>query len=244
MTHFITFGNKKFANSKKRIVEEASTLQIFTSLKSYGENDVQEFINVLSQRIIDARGFWWYTWKPYIIYKRLQEIKDGQVLVYCDSGMTIFNSSDTKNKMNKIISLVQNETLCPTGIATFITTGSPEERYEYMYNTKNVCNFYNIEYNNKDIINTQQVQAGICFVHKTSRSLEIIKSWYNTALTQPELFVGDMRFIKNKEYTVKHFDGFKDHRHDQSIWSILCKLHKVSILPHSDNPIFQSHKRC
>ena len=243
MSHFITFGNSRFSNSKKRIIEEASSIDIFTSVKSFGEDDVQELIKIVNNRINDARGFWWYMWKPYIIYKSLLNLKDGEVLVYCDAGMTIYNNNDTKKKMNDIISLVKNKSLCHTGIASFITTGNSQERMEYMYNTKNVCDFFNISHNNKDILNTQQIQAGVCFIHKNSTSVAIIKKWYDVAINNPELFVGDIRFIKDKKYKLHHFDGFKDHRHDQSIWSIICKLNKISILSHSINPFFQSHKR-
>lgn len=244
MSHFVTFGNKSFSNSKKRIVEEASKLDLFTSLTSFGEDDVEDLIKTIDKRIRNARGFWWYTWKPYIIYEKLKKIKCGDVLVYCDAGMTVHNNSRTKDRMNHIISLVKNESLCPTGIASFITTGNPGQRLEYMYNTKNVCDYFNISYKNADILDTQQIQAGICFICKSSISLDIIKRWYDAALTNPELFVGDMRFIKDKAYQVNRFDGFKDHRHDQSLWSILCKLHEITILPHNKNPFYQSHIRC
>ena len=49
------------------------------------------------------RGYFWYMWKPYIIYKTLKSLNEGDVLFYCDSGMTIINTQDTINKFNYFI---------------------------------------------------------------------------------------------------------------------------------------------
>ena len=49
--------------------------------------------------------------------------------------------------------------------------------------------------------------------------------------------------IINKIDTNNQHDKFRDHRHDQSIWSILCKLNNVNILTHDKNPIHQTHYR-
>ena len=93
------------------------------------------------------------------------------------------------------------------------------------------------------IINSQQIQAGIIFIKKNNYSLNITKQWYEKAINNPELFVGDNRFIINKIDTNNQHDKFRDHRHDQSIWSILCKLNNVNILTHDKNPIHQTHYR-
>ena len=60
-------------------------------------------------------------------------------------------------------------------------------------------------------------------------------------LTNSELFIGDRRFCDLKQTPQRK--GFRDHRHDQSIWSIICKMNKVTILTHDKNPIYQSHYR-
>ena len=71
--------------------------------------------------------------------------------------------------------------------------------------------------------------------------MKIIEDWFNLTITHPEFFIGDERFCKLEK--MDQFPGFKDHRHDQSVWSILCKLNKVNILSHNLNPMYQSHFR-
>ena len=43
-------------------------------------------------------------------------------------------------------------------------------------------------------------------------------------------FAQDSKIITDEPSSNKNYDSFKDHRHDQSIWSLLCK--KYNIEPH------------
>lgn len=238
--YMITFGNEKFKNSRERIVRECKELNIFNECKFYNENYVENLIKIVSNRVKNGRGFWWYMWKPFIIYNKLLELNENDILMYCDSGMKIFNNEDVKEKFKNIFSTLNNDT--KSGIITFVTTGNPNERFEYMYNMNHIYKHFNIT-KDSHIINSQQIQAGIIFIKKNNSSLNITKQWYEKAINNPELFVGDNRFIINKIDTNNQHDKFRDHRHDQSIWSILCKLNNVNIFTHDKNPIHQTHYR-
>lgn len=244
MKYFISFGNERFVKSRKRIQEEASKLSIFDEYVIETESIIQEDAY---KQVIDnirtngyGRGFYWYTWKPYIIYKLLTRINDGDILFYCDSGMAIHNNESTKNRFNNLFDRIQNKDICPTGIVTFYTIGHKHERLEYMYNMTQVFEHFNVS-DNKDITHTQQCQAGVSMIMKCEKSMNIVKSWYETSVSNVELFVGDKRFCSLKQQ--QQMNGFRDHRHDQSIWSVLCKLYNVDILFHNDNPIHQTHRR-
>lgn len=164
----------------------------------------------------------------------------GDILFYCDAGMKIHNNQNTINKFLNLFELVSNNETCKTGIATFITTGNKKERYEYMYNTLSVFEYFNVE-KNEYITKTQQCQAGVNIICKTAKSMEKIKKWYQLTVLNPELFVCDRRIYPN--YKTKTLEGFKDHRHDQAIWSVLVKMYDCNILTHDTNPIHQTHYR-
>ena len=179
-------------------------------------------------------------WKPYILFKTLSKLNNNDILFYCDSGMQIFNRNDTINRFNKLFDLVQDEEKCQTGIATFITEGQPAERKEYMYNLVQVFKHFGVE-SDENMTHSQQCQAGVIVLRKCEKSFNIIKEWFTIALENPEFFVGDSR-IHSKYKNEKQFPGFRDHRHDQSVWSLLCKINKVNILQHNMNPIYQTRK--
>lgn len=253
MKYFLTFGNERFIHSRKRIIDEAKELNIFDNFSIETEKIVEDetYKNALlhletkSKYTIDnlkhSRGFFWYSWKPYILLKALEKLNTNDILLYCDSGMKIYNSENNKNKLNNLIHLVEDTEKCPSGIITFITTGNTNERYEYMYTINDVFKYFNVQ-DNLEITNTQQVQAGIILIKKNETSVNIIKQWYTVFENEPKLFIGDPRYVsglENKNHTL-----FRDHRHDQSIWSVLCKLNNVTIVQHTMNPITQTHCRC
>tara|TARA_B100001287_G_C22579594_1_gene480302 strand:+ start:28 stop:777 length:750 start_codon:yes stop_codon:yes gene_type:complete len=239
--YFICFGNKRFIKSRKRIIEEAKQIDVFDDYFLETENVCKEepYKNII-KKMKPGRGFYWYTWKPYIIYKSLSKLNDGDILFYCDSGMKIFNNGIVKKKFKKLFNLVSNKEKCPTGIVTFITTGPKEKRIEFQYNLVQVFEHFNV-LNNKDITHTQQIQAGVSMFLKCDKSMQIVKTWFDTCVTNPEFFIGDYRFCNLKRKS--QISGYKDHRHDQSIWSILCKIHRVNVLQHNSNPIHQTHYR-
>lgn len=247
---FLSFGNERFIKSRQRILNEAMELkydgkQLFDGFKIETESIVinSEYKNVVDNisKVLGAgRGYYWWTWKPYIIYKTLCEMEDGDILFYCDAGMKINNNINTIQKFIELFELVSNDDKCKTGIATFITTGNKNERLEYMYNTLSVFEHFNVQ-NDENITHTQQIQAGVNIIYKTNKSMEIIRKWYETAVNYTELFVCDKRVYP--KFNTKLLPGFRDHRHDQSIWSVLVKMNDCTILNHNKNPMCQSHYR-
>ena len=242
---FLSFGNERFKKSRVRIAKEAKSLNIFDNINIQTEEICNEepyksvICKIMKKGSSVGRGFYWYTWKPYIIYKTLKTLEDGDILFYCDSGMKIFNSQNTLQQFQYLFDNVQNKEKCPSSIITFITTGNPKDRLEYMYNIVQVFKHFKVE-NNDDIIKTQQCQAGVSVFLKCNTSMKIVEEWFGLAQTNSEYFIGDNRFCDLKKDTLS---GFRDHRHDQSIWSILCKINNVTICNHNNNPIYQSHYR-
>ena len=240
----ISFGNERFKKSRERIINEANKIGIFDECICEKENILEEdgFKEVITKLSISGtgRGYYWYMWKPYIIHKHLKDLSDGEILFYCDSGMMIPNTNTTKFKFINMFNLVCDISLCPTGIATFITTGPEKDRIEKQFTLLQTLKCLGVE-NNEDIINSQQCQAGVTMIYKCEKSVEIVEKWYNFILTNPEIFIGDYRYCKMER--MNQCPDFKDHRHDQSVWSILCKLYGVTILTHDKNPMYQSHAR-
>ena len=249
----LAFGNERFKQSRDRIIKEAKNLKksdninetIFDNFIVETESiEKEDGFNKMMKQIPEkwgsGRGYYWYMWKPYIIHKTLSKLNEGDILFYCDSGMKIHNNNLTRNRFNNMFKLVSDRNECPTGIATFVTTGPAKDRFEYMYNTVYVFEFFNV-LNDQKITHTQQCQAGVSMFYKCKESMEIVEKWYKLIVTNPELFVGDVRVFPDTKRT--QMAGFRDHRQDQSIWSVIVKLNNVNILKHDKNPMQQTHYR-
>ena len=90
--HFITYGHGglNYEISKNRIVKEAQFFGCFTTISKYGYNDLtptfkEKYKNILTYN----RGAGYWIWKIDIIQQKLNEINDGEFIVYLDCGCTI-----------------------------------------------------------------------------------------------------------------------------------------------------------
>lgn len=218
---FLTYGNDVFKKSRERITNEAKSLNLFdyTILETDKTilND-REFINCLNDpkfnKIFnEKRGGGYWLWKPYIIYKTLNNMNTGDILVYCDAGCVIDNNYETTNKFNEIFNDLKNDKY------NMILNAYRDK--EKMWSKGDALKYHNV-YDNDTILNEGQYEANRILLIKNEITMEIINKWWKTAKNQPELFDDSKSITPNKK-------EFKENRHDQTNLSILCKLNNKCI---------------
>jgi len=212
---FITFGNEVYYNSVKRICKEAQSLKFFNEI--YGFTDkylkTQDFWlkhgNFLET---NKRGYGYWLWKPYLIKSELDKMKENDILIYCDSGCQI--NEQGKRRLYEYVDMLNTSEY---GVLSFQL-----EFLEPLY-TKNKV-FETFEYK-KNIL---QCMATVIILKKNEQSTRIIDEWYthceNYDLINDEQAKEDPRFI--------------DHRHDQSILSVI--VNKRGSLKITDETYFSN----
>lgn len=218
MKIFLNYGDKKFILSRKRISLEAQNLNYFDKIITETEdikNDL-EIINCLKnsnfKKVFNAkRGGGYWLWKPYIIYKNLQLLNDNDILVYSDSGSTIPNNKYTIDKLNEYINIVKKS---DKGILAF---RNPHK--ESNWTKGDVFEHFNC-LDTKDIYNTRQFTANRIIIKKNLHSMTLFKIWWETAKNYSHLFDDSTSITKN-------FNNFIENRHDQSVFSLICKTNGV-----------------
>lgn len=75
---------------------------------------------------------------------------------------------------------------------------------------------------NPEITATQQIGATTFFVRKCDVAMDFMSEWIR-------IFSDDFSMIDDRPSIAPNMDGFIEHRHDQSIYSILGKLLPISI---------------
>lgn len=218
MKIFLNYGDQKFILSRKRISSEAQNLNYFDKIITETEdikNDL-EIIDCLKnpnfKKVFNAeRGGGYWIWKPYIIYKNLQLLNENDILVYSDSGSTIPNNKYTIDKLNEYINIVKNS---DKGILAF-----RNPHIESKWTKGDVFEHFNC-LNNKDIYDTRQFTANRIIIKKNLHSMTLFKIWWETAKKYSHLY-DDTRSITN------NFNNFIENRHDQSVFSIICKTKGV-----------------
>lgn len=225
MIHLITYSNDVFARSKARLCKEAKETGWFDTVTAYGPEDLDaDFKQALQSVLSQRRGAGYWVWKPYIIKKKLAEICDGDVLVYLDAGCSICRSGE--KRFFEYVTMLQNEK--SDGIISF-----QMNHIEKNWTTKEIFSHFKVDPNGK-VANSGQFMSTVRIMRKTSQLQKLIDLELSTYLSMP-LLVTDMY---NKQ---QQAECFQDNRHDQSVFSVIRKLHNTIVLP---DETFWKHFGC
>lgn len=199
--------NSQIQNSKSAI-EIGGFDHVFSfKLEDLGENFFIENREILSQN----RGAGYWMWKPFVIKKALDSIEYNEILMYSDSGASfIRNIDEIVNIMDSTeekLLLFELDDIHPNKRWTkrdcFVLMGLDEEPY--------------LSYN--------QLLASFVLMRKTNFVMNFIDEWSK--------FAKDYRIITDSpnETGLPNYPEFMDHRHDQSIMSLLGRKYNVKNIP-------------
>lgn len=214
MIHFITYANNTFANAKTRLRSEAGATGWFDTITAYGPEDLDPDFNEKFKNILQcSKGGGYWIWKPYIIKKHLDKIQDNDILIYLDAGCSI--NPYGKNKLNEYIELLNQS---DAGIISF----QMNHLLEKVWAIKEIFQHFNVDPDG-EIANSGAIMATVQIIKKNSNSIKLINLWNETLHANPTLFTD--------HYNNAQAPYFKDNRHDQSIFSVIKKMHNTITVP-------------
>ena len=237
----LTFGGGRhnYHDAVNRINNELKAINIFDDIILKYDTDLKNDIEfwVKHGRFIkyNTRGYGYWLWKSYLILQMFNRMNDNDILIYLDGGCEVANNHDSYNRIKLLIEKCNNYNILYT------LTGHDEKSY-----TKN--DLFEYMKNNYDLIideelkNSMMKQATVIIIKKNDLTNSFINDWYNISCNYN--LIDDS--CSNTINDVK----FCEHRHDQSIFSILIKTNKYKNHMDSDNnsldpyPILLSRKRC
>ena len=100
--YLVTYGDGIYTKQKERLKREAEETKWFSRVFSYGREDVEEFYQQ-HKNFIDSnpKGFGLWIWKPWLIRKTLAQMKESDILIYCDAGVSFINVGQFKEGREK-----------------------------------------------------------------------------------------------------------------------------------------------
>lgn len=198
MVYAINYANEKYQKAQKLNTKTAYKCGV-DKVYSFSEKDIDDSFRKRNESILTAeRGNGYWLWKPYFINKVMKIIEEGDILIYSDAGLFFLNNvNDIIQKMNDHHAwlVCQNTgfmTYQYTKRDTFVYMGMDEPKY---------------------------VQApqrnGVMIFKKNENSISLVREWLK--------FCQDVRIISDMPNTCgfDNYNGFLDHRHDQSVFSLL-----------------------
>ncbi len=226
---FLTFGSSDLRNSLNRINEQARALNYYDEIFIFDENNLEQNFKVSFQKHLKkgVRGYGYWCWKPQVILQVLNLMDDGDILQYTDAGCHL-NSNGLK-RLNEYF-LFANCT--PNGVLAFqskppvdplsFDTNRVLDLTDRKWIKGDLLDYFQIRYNDK-ILSSQTIGAGIIFIKKCPQAIDLISQWL-------DVIKYDFSLIDDTQSVSPNLDGFVEHRHDQAIFSIICKLSDVETL--------------
>ncbi len=200
------FANDKFLKSLN-ILEETSL----------ANGDIDEFIRYTiedlkinnfyqeNQRILSkplGAGYW--IWKPFIILQTMEQIDEGDIVLYTDAGMRVMDSllslfkiTETSKDKRMLFALTMNYGTHRHSEYTkrdcFILMGQDEEKYW----------------------NARMLNAAFSLWMKTQKNIDFLTEWMN--------YMKDSRIVTYEPNVCgkPNLPDYIDHRHDQAVLSLL-----------------------
>ena len=200
--HFITFADG-IKYTTNRIISEAIHSNYFDVCKDMS-NSIPDFMNKHHTFITNnKRGFGYWIWKHNIILEEYKNLNDNDILIYSDSGNTII-------KYNLQMIEYLNTLINGSGML-FFPIHYKEGIWSKMDTIKHIFPDENDDFIN-NILDTYQTMASLMMFRKcqnTTSYLEEVSS-YST----------NYHLINDDPSVIPNIDGFKENRHDQTIFSL------------------------
>jgi hypothetical protein len=207
---FITFGAGEcnFKEAVTRIVSQARSINIFDRIIEYSDiylKKDKDFWDIHSDFIENnKRGYGYWLWKPYIIKKTMDTMKDGDILLYLDSGCEI--NIYKKKQLLILMDIVKTEKL----IGSIISVENAWNKMDLLVS---------LDMLDTKFLNSPQHQAGAILLSISNETRQLINTWYKIAC--------NYHFIDDSPSISPNLITFREHRHDQSIFSLLTKKYNI-----------------
>jgi hypothetical protein len=206
---FLTFGNSYYNGAIQRITEQIKKINIFDNVISYNETTIKEcndFWEKHSKFILSNwRGFGYWLWKSYLIDKTLKNMENDDILFYVDAGCEI--NYNARDKIIQNINRVNDVEIMAT------STGHIEQKW-----TKRDLLIL-LDADKEQYKNSIQVQSTVLLIKKTEKTVNFIKEWYTLC--------ENYKNIDDSPSIYQDYSDFREHRHDQSVFSLLCKKYNM-----------------
>lgn len=210
MIIFITFGagGQNYYDAIERLKNQASNLNVFNKIIAYTDKDLindTEFWSQHSNFILsNSRGYGYWLWKSYVIKKTMETLNNDDILLYLDCGCEI--NIKKKNIIINFFELVKKEYIIGTKVCI-----------EKEWNKMDLI--LKLDMLNDKYLNTKQNQAGALLFKICDNTRDLVNKWYELS--------SDYHNIDDTPSISKNLDCFKEHRHDQSLFSLLTKKYNL-----------------
>lgn len=199
---------------------------VFDEVYVYNESDLDNSFRLkyCDKLISGSRGFGYWCWKPHVILNTMERLAEGDLLQYTDAGCHL-NSSGVR-RLEEYFEMAAKSR---DGILAFQATEpeyplpslpcTPLDLMDYRWIKGDLLDYFEVR-EKPQIVRTPTIGAGIIFLRNCESARRLIRSW--ARVIDDGFYLVDDTPSRSPNLT-----GFVEHRHDQAIFSLLCKIEGI-----------------
>lgn len=218
-TWIVSYADAAFLSGRERLMQSAARCGI-DELRPWGRDALERSsLYRMHKPVLDmVRGGGYWLWKPFIVKETLKEMAPGDLLIYSDAGIEII--ADLSPLFQ--ICLERAEILLFAG--HYDDAGAPGPNLCGKW-TKRDC-FVFMDCDEPRYYESQLLDASFTVLLKTPRALGFIHEWF-LYCCQPQLLTDAPNVCG-----LLNVPGFIEHRHDQSVLSLLATRENLKLFRH------------
>jgi hypothetical protein len=228
--YLCSFASPDLKLSVNRFIKQSHELKFYDEIKVFDWKDLSFEKQKQMQSIFNKgqkRLYGYGSWKAEIILTYLETIPKNSILQYSDIGC-VFNPNG-REKLKEYIQITDKENLLAFKYSDPKFNIKDKYKfqiyYENQYTKADAWKYFNID-DNSDFLKTEQVWSGTMFFKNNIFTKKILNNW-KKALNETNL-IDDSPSVK------QNHPNFIEHRHDQSMLSLICKKENIFCLSASE----------
>ena len=209
----LLYGTNNYENAMNSLIKSSNNY--FDEHLQFRPEDIDcEFFEKNKHILNQKRGAGFWLWKPYFIKKVLELSNDGDIIFYVDSGNVFINDPlflDEKLDENGGIILFDNRDGMQNG----------ESAQNFISCKKD--SFVLMDCDTDEYIFGKHLNASYQIYKKNNTTMDFINEYLNVCQN-----INILTDTPNQHGN--NYNGYYDHRHDQSVLSLLAIKHKINPL--------------
>lgn len=228
--HLCAFADGPFAARKSQFLAEAERLNIFHKVSFFDHSMLPSAFLEQHNHFMQSqgRGFGYWIWKPLVIELALETASPGDVIVYLDAGFTL--NEGGRHRFLEYIDITLDSSDKMLSFQNIHT--------EYRWTKADLAQRLGVLQSPR-IMSTSQLSSGFILLGKTSSNADLVREWKQIAVES------NYHYSDDTPSEVQNHPEFVEHRHDQSISSLLRKSRGTALTHYevqSYAPYFDSLK--
>jgi hypothetical protein len=165
-TIFLTFADG-ISFTSDRIVKQASAIGFFDRIIAHSRTTLgNDFLHRFRTHLQHQRGYGFWSWKPSIIAETLETMKDGDFLVYADSGCTFSDYARVALEDILLVYIKQSH-------AFYLPDDSNKDHLISQWTKADVLSHFGY-LNDRKVLNTRLWEAGRLGIFKSPSTVKLV----------------------------------------------------------------------